>query len=461
VATASVTYALRDPLRRPLVRRDGAGEGTWVAATAVGGLAIAAATLTGDGLALLGAAACVALLALFAVRPLAGLAVVLVARPSLDLWADRPLATVADLPLNAAAALALVLIAVGGSLLVERWSEVRRAPAFIPFLVFTMIAALSIGVAPDMAGAVQDWLRLLSVLVIYGLAFVCVRTRAELRILVGAILVSAAAPVLVGLEQTAEGGSRVIADFGRATGTFLHPDPYGIFLAIVLALAVPLALTRRVPSRPLLLVGAGLACAALIGSYTRNGWIAFAIALLVIGALRHRLVLLALPVALAAVALAVPSTVARFGDLGQGQTAIGTPGNSLNARFGLWRENLPKVEHHPVLGLGFKSIVEEEAAYVHSDFVRAAVETGVFGFLAFTWTLVAAVLGCWRSFRRSRTGDATLRAVGLGAFAAAAAFLLMSGDSNLMTQVAVAGTAWAIMAAGHAAGRLVERGEPA
>ena len=47
-----------------------------------------------------------------------------------------------------------------------------------------------------------------------------------------------------------------------------------------------------------------------------------------------------------------------------------------------------------------------------------------------------------------------LEAVSLGALIAASAYILMSADSNLMTQVSVSGTFWTVAAVGHAAGRV-------
>jgi hypothetical protein len=44
--------------------------------------------------------------------------------------------------------------------------------------------------------------------------------------------------------------------------------------------------------------------------------------------------------------------------------------------------------------------------------------------------------------------------VSLAALVAASAYIVMSADSNLMTQVAVSGTFWTVAAVGHAAGRV-------
>ncbi|HVI37353.1 MAG TPA: hypothetical protein VM684_14065, partial [Gaiellales bacterium] len=73
----------------------------------------------------------------------------------------------------------------------------------------------------------------------------------------------------------------------------------------------------------------------------------------------------------------------------------------------------------------------------------------------FCWLLFSMWAGCRSSYRRARKGgDGVLEAVSLGALVAASAYILMSADSNLMTQVAVSGTFWTVAAVGHAAGRV-------
>jgi hypothetical protein len=78
----------------------------------------------------------------------------------------------------------------------------------------------------------------------------------------------------------------------------------------------------------------------------------------------------------------------------------------------------------------------------------------------FCWLLFGMWGACRRSYRRARkAGDGVLEAVSLGSLVAASAYVVMSADSNLMTQVAVSGTFWTLAAIGHAAGRVDLAGE--
>jgi O-antigen ligase len=453
-------------LRPPRIGPLPGGGLTWTATVAVSVVLLLAAAALGDSRVFMAAAACAVFGIVFAIRPALGVALIVIIRPSLDLWADKPLASIGSTQLNPASLMALMFIAIGGAYVIERWPDVRRAPVVRPYLGLAVMAVLSIAVAPSKGGAITEVLRLLSVVVLYLAAYAVIRDRRGLIRIAAAVLASLAMPTVVALWQFAHGGSTVIGEIGRSTGTFLHPDPFGIFIAFMLAFLLPLAITPRFPYRGVLICTVPLVALALISSYTRTGWVGFMFGMAVLAFVRYRRLLVVGPLLLVLVAAAVPSTVHRFSDLNSGRTHYG-PGNSLRARYDLWRQNLPKVLHNPVLGNGFKSIVEDtsatdangvntvQGAHSHSDFVRAVVELGVPGLVFFTWLLFGSVKACSRSLKRATAArDPVLTALSLGALAATSAYTLMSFDSNLMTQVAVSGTMWTVAALGHAAGRV-------
>jgi hypothetical protein len=441
------------------------GDLTWAAAIATSTGALLAAAVLGDSRVFMATAVCAAFGIVFAINPTAGVAAIVIVRPSLDLWADRPLATAGSLSLNPASLMALMFIAIGGAYVIERWEDVKQAPVTWPYLGMAAMATLSIMVAPSKGGAITETLRLASIAILYMAVWAVIRDRRGLLLMVGALITSLAVPTVVAIWQFAHGGSTVIGETGRSAGTFLHPDPFGVFLGFMCAMVFPLLLCRRFPGRMLLVLVYPLILLALIASYTRTGWVGFVIGVLVIAFVRYRSILVVAPLALVLLAAALPSTVHRFSDLTSGRTHYG-PGNSLRARIDLWRSNLPKVAHDPVFGNGFKSIVEDttatkgggvnvvQGAHSHSDFVRAIVELGVPGLVFFCWLLFGTWFACRRAFRRARGRDPTVAAIALGALAAMSAYVVMSFDSNLMTQVAVAGTAWTVAAVGHAAGRI-------
>jgi len=434
--------------RRPRV---GAGGFTWVTAAGLSAALLAAAVAGRDSTILLVAGATIVGATVFALRPALGIALFLLVRPSLDLWADRTVAHVGSHGVNAAAITGVLLIALAGSYIAERWREARAAPSFMPFALFALVAGLSIGVAPSKSFGATEWLRLMTMVVLYGAAYAAARAERRPGRFAAVVLASAVVPVAVGVYQTAHGTGRLIASFGRATGTFLHPDPYGLFLAIVICFLAPFAVSKTFRWRVAVWVAVPLVIVALVGSYTRTAWIGAIFGLLVLGAVRYRPLLFLVPVVAVGLSVAVPSTSQRFADVSRGPISDTRPGNSFRARVDLWKQNLPKVKRNPVIGQGFGAITKDEGVHVHSDYVRSIVETGVLGFGLYVWLLVSAVLGAIRARRRAvAAGDEMGVLVSLGALAASGLFMIMSGDSNLMTQVAVAAPLWGFMAAAHA-----------
>jgi hypothetical protein len=470
----AVHVAPRDlrTLHPPTLRAPAPGDLVWAAAIATSLGAVLVALAVRDSSVLFAAGLCAAFGILFANSPTLGVAAVMVVRPSLDLWADRSIASVGSLSLNPASLMAVVFLAVGGAYVIERWEDVRKAPATWPYVGLAVMAVLSIGVAPAKGGAMTETLRFASIAVLYMVIVAVIRDRRHLVMMVAAVMASLVVPTIVALWQFAHGGSTVIGEVGRSAGTFLQPDPFGIFLGFLSAFLVPLALTRGVRGRILVFLVLPPVLLALIASYTRTGWVGFVFGVLVIAVIRYRVILAFAPVFLILVAAAIPSTLHRFNDVSAGPTQYG-PGNSLRARIDLWRQNLPKVEHDPLFGIGFKSIVEGTTAvqgggvnvvagaHSHSDFVRSLVELGVPGFVLFCWLLFGTWRACKRAYERAAAArDPALTALTLGVLAAASAYILMSFDSNLMTQVAVAGTFWALAAVGHAANWVELRPRP-
>lgn len=429
------------------------GQATWVAAGVMATLIAVAAIWSGTTPAYVAVPISLVVLIAFLVRPLIGFALMLAIRPTLDLWANTTVVPLASHhPINSNSLMAGLVLIVGGAYLAERWADVRRAPAMTPMLVFGVLVILSIPLAVSKSLALTESARYLAIVVMYGIAFSVVRNRRSAGILASAILLSAAVPVIVAIGQVT-GTSLQPNRYGffRAHGTLVVVDAFGIFLALVITFATGLALSRKTTRwRWALWAGAPFVFFALINSYGRTGWIASTFGLVVLGGLRYRWLLAVIPILLLGIAIAVPSTTARFNDL-QSTGAPNGPGNTFSGRIGMWRDALPHLQSRPVLGIGFGSDSVVGKRQVANDYVRALVETGIPGGITYVWLLVAALLaGFWGMELAQFSDDRLIRALTLGSFAVVPAYMLVSITSNMMTQVVVAGMFWSMAAIGHA-----------
>jgi O-antigen ligase len=432
---------------------------TWLAAVGFSLALLIAAILSTHPRAFVGTAVLIGLTALFVVRPLYGTLAVLLIHQTVDLWADGQLETVGGLKFNMSTGLVLLIVVVGGAYLLENWQQVRTAPSIWPFIALVLIATISLAATPSLSLGIPEVLRLARIAVIYGLVYVLCRSREDIQLVIGAVLISALGVIVVAIEQTVSGdasGSLGQFQFDRANGGFTSPDELGIVLGVLLCFSIPLLLGGRLRWWPLLLAWIGLAGIALVGSYTRTGWIALIAGLLVIGAIRYRTLLLIVPLVLMAVVLAVPSTVNRFNDLSQEASHQGHYGNTFSERISLWKSNLPKVNHAPLIGHGFASIGVDQGRLTHSDYVRTVVETGMLGLTAFICLLLSGVVGSALALRRTLRvwPRGLLTAVSVGGVGVSVVYMLASADSNLLTKPVVTGAVWTLVALAHAAGRI-------
>ena len=114
---------------------------------------------------------------MFAIRPAFGVYAIVIARPSIDLWADRSLANVGGIGLNPASALALRVHRRRRRLPVRELVAGQGGAQQIPYIGLATMAILSIAVAPSKGGAITETLRLLSVVVLYLAAYTLIRDR--------------------------------------------------------------------------------------------------------------------------------------------------------------------------------------------------------------------------------------------------------------------------------------------
>jgi len=407
------------------------------------GVLVNPSLLNGKGLFLAGAVVGGSAFLLLLVRETeAAMLILLAGRASLDLVANRRIG-----PLNVAAALGLLVIAAAALYLWgNRTFPGPQSPIF-PYLLFLVIATLSLVASPDRMGGVRDLFRFISLPAVYVLVEVIGRSEKGMRRVVAAIALSGVGPVLFAFLQYTTGVGMHIkqGEFVRVIGTFLHPNPFALYLALVIPVLVAAWLTVREWRVWLGIIIVGLV-AALVLTFTRTGWIGLAAAVLVMAFLRYRKILFVLPIILAAVLFLIPSIGARFADLGSSDSPSGTTTNSLDWRYQYWQEALHVVTESPVWGKGISYIKEttEEGKEAHNDFVRVVVETGLLGLALFVWAIVRVTRSAFVAVRER--GSPLRQAVRVAFAGTMVAYVLMSLTSNLISQPAVQWYFWSIMA---------------
>jgi O-antigen ligase len=315
-------------------------------------------------------------------------------------------------------------------------------------------------------------MNLASVLTVFCLAGWAVTTRARLKTLVSTVLLSALVPIGIALQQLATGNTvtRSGSTLQSLRGPFTYPNYFAFYLVVVLVIATVVILQSRslaVRAALLLFLLVGLVCLFL--TYTRAGWIGFAIALLVLALLRYRALFVVAAVAVLLAVLIAPGAATkaqqRFGDLTSRSES--NDSNSWQWRVDEWSAILPYGFQRPLVGQGFGSysrvtvrrfghsdrryptiqkpylgVYSPLGFTAHNDYVKMLVEMGIPGLVL--WVLVFAGV-IWTAARARRVRG--LEPIAAGALAVTVALMLISVSDNLQGYTVVLMYAFAVCGA--------------
>jgi putative inorganic carbon (HCO3(-)) transporter len=315
----------------------------------------------------------------------------------------------------------------------------RPSSLSIAWLAFAGIGLLSALGADVPIESLAESGRIATVVVMLVVLEQVLSTSLPVRRLLTICYLSAIVPLLMAAYQvvTGAGGSATFDGISRVRGTFLHPNAFGFYLVILIIMGVALLpyLTRRV--RPLLLSLVWVSTTALVLTYSRGSWIVLVVGLVVVAKLQSPSILVLMLAATAALAITVPSVSTRLLDLQTDSNLAGVQGNSLQWRLDYWSTAIGLADESPAIGIGPKmtQYSTHEAKVPHNDILRAYVETGVLGLIAYA-AIIAMLIRTARNAVRNASSDFD-KGVGVGFAGCAAAFISYSFGGNLMSQVVV------------------------
>jgi O-antigen ligase len=316
-------------------------------------------------------------------------------RATIDVTATLPLLSASGSSnVNAAAMMSFLIIGLGVSHIALNRMNIWRVPLTKPFAFFMVLTLVGIALAPDKNQALQDWLRVLSVFVLYVLVVDLLRTAEDVRWMLRILLLSSVVPLVLGFYQyVANTGNHETPGLNRIEGTFVHPSPYATYLVQLIPLALVYLLHTR--SRLGRIALAVLIPAMVYSVYlteTRAAWLGLIAAVMVFMAARARWTLILVPVVAAAMFFALPSIQARFDEASSSTGSV------------FWRqqqwENAINITSTPQLltvGAGLSAVNVRLGNLTHNEYVRLLVETGLIG-------LVLTIMMYWMLFKIALKG---------------------------------------------------------
>jgi O-antigen ligase len=276
--------------------------------------------------------------------------------------------------------------------------KVFQPSATVSFAVILLVSVLAAvnGIA-GLGGAlglkpIAELVRISALFAVYLLAATLFTTREQVERLFLYVGLSAVIPALFGLYTLWVTGPDKAAGvstetIGRISGTFSGPIPFSTYLAIASLILIFLPKDRlrvwiRLPALAVMLT-------ALVGTYTREGWIVFLVGMVMLGWRRHRAVLATAVVIIVALVFLVP-TVGNRVLPERGNHKTGQTYDSYTWRLDTWAGLIRKwASDSPAAGFGLKSVptvnprqlrVQNQPARgfdAHNSVVKLLVEGGI------------------------------------------------------------------------------------
>lgn len=350
----------------------------------------------------------------------------------------------------------LFLIAAGLWLAAQARADgrLRTSPLGVALVLVAATGAVSALGSASPSSSALEVLRILTVVAMFLVLEQLLPRRGMVRRVLVAVYVSLALALGYTLLMSLLGSppSEVKGSFTRISGPFSQSTTFGRYLMfmVIFGCGIFRFLDRRAKVALGVLLGLSLGFLALTN--TRGAIIGAAIGLVVVAVL-HRSARLAVALCLAAVAAVAvaPGVADRFAQLGDAREVGGDPtGNTLAWRADYWAQVVTLANRNPVTGIGPNMTVREtdEAKKPHNDFLRAYVETGVLGLLAYLGMILLCLRTAALAVRRAPPGTLG-RGIAVGFAGCAVAFVAVSAASNVISNVV---TLWYFVAFAAMAG---------
>lgn len=300
-------------------------------------------------------------------------------------------------------------ILLGLTILSLPWTRRREvpwrdfAPLLIPLGFYVLLLAGSIVASYDPWTSARAMTEVFSLSTLM-LALLLVRGERQVRLAVDAVILVATLLAGVGLSQYLFGYGDIER---RIRGSFSH---YMTFSGVLLIGDLLLVSTMVYGGRWRSLwrwTALAILNVALLGSLTRNAWVALVLTLTVLVVLRApRLLLAYLPAAVLFVVLAPVPLLHRVMSIAD----LRDPSNY--DRLCMLEAGLAMIRERPLFGLGPELVERRYAIYrspaapryevphLHNNLLQIAAERGLPALASYLWLTAAAITFAWRGFRR-------------------------------------------------------------
>lgn len=386
------------------------------------------------------------------VNPLYGLFLLLILRPTLDIFASQSILSISNYSLNIASVLAIFTISFCLITLLGNFKKIRSLPLKLPLFLFIFISLASIFFSFNPALGTIEWLRILSIFSMYLLGFILIKNPDDFKKLIYVIIFSAVIPGLTAFYQFFTRSGMTIIDesiSNRIFGTFAHPNLFAYYLTIPLTLSIFLILNKQKYFTRSFLIKLSAACffILLLLTYTRGAWAVFLMIIFILGIIRYKKFLFGSAIALMLLYFIVPPLNTRVNNLFEYD-----PYSSISWRINLWKDSIRYSQEKIVLGHGLGTanelILDRRGERFgspdpHNDYLKILIETGFLGITAYLILIIALLFNLSKRYFNSDSAFAKnlfLLFIGISI-----GLYIMSFADNILRNTALQWTFWILL----------------
>ena len=325
------------------------------------------------------------------IYPEAYFIVFILTRSSLDLVAERQVIS----NINVASVMTALLILVGIIVLLKKdnLSKISTDTFLLNinkiFLLFLLVSLFSLMNTASFTTSMVDWLRLVSIFVIFNYAYLYFSEEDNFRVLACLVVLSSIVPLCFGFYQFLfKIGNTYTFGFNRIYGTFLHPNVFGQYLLTVFFLVLYFISSDKANR----IIRLGLCALILLitfeiyHTFYRGVWIALFVSLIFYGLSYRKLFNRVLYVAVVAllIGLAYGNIMERFMDI---KHSSPYHMSSWEWRVMVWNKTVSSVKEHAIIGHGLGMYEQKFHFMAHNDYLRLGYEIGLLGLIFYLYFL--------------------------------------------------------------------------
>ena len=384
--------------------------------------------------------------------PFFGILFFLLVRPLLDFSTDYNLFSFTSWNINLASLMGLMVMIIAVWYLIFKHKEVKRSKILYFWLLFIAVNILSLLISFDVSLGIREVARLLSIVSIFLLAQIFVKTKKELTISLKVILMSAILPAFIGIWQYLYQADIIAGFDGRLAATFAHPNmlAFFTFFAFSISLFVFLYGKKDNVLSYFYLLASALFLVIIILTYTRGSWLALLIFIFIIGAVKFKKMLLVfILISLLAYGL-VPTLQYRVNDTFNFQNYD----SSIVWRYNLYQDSWGIAKEKPILGYGSdtsSTLIEYNRSYKlgspepHNDYMKTFMETGIIGLSSLLLLIFSTAHYLYRKYKFNSLRK--IKALNFFLLASFVAISLVSFGDNVLNDTALQWSMWFVIGA--------------